>query len=129
MKRIITRFIIILLVVLIFLAIFNLDSLAVNLDSVTEAMQNVTQFNQEDVNSNAAKTLNSGIGIIQYAGSGIAIIAVSILGIKYVLASPSDKAEVKREIFPMIIGAILLFGAVNVVSLIIKFTNGATGAT
>ena len=80
MKRIITRFIIILLVFLIFLAIFNLDSLAVNLDSVTEAMQNVTQFNQEDVNSNAAKTLNSGIGIIQYAGSGIAIIAVSILG-------------------------------------------------
>ena len=129
MKRIITRFIIILLVVLIFLAIFNLDSLAVNLDSVTEAMQNVTQFNQEDVNSNAAKTLNSGIGIIQYAGSGIAIIAVSILGIKYVLASPSDKAEVKKEIFPMLIGAILLFGAVNVVSLIIKFTNGATGAS
>ena len=129
MKRIITKFIMILLTILVFLAVFKLESLAVDLDAVTEAMQNVTQFNQEDVNSNAARTLNSGIGIIQYAGSGIAIIAVSILGIKYVLASPSDKADVKREIFPMLIGAILLFGAVNVVSLILKFTNGATGAT
>ena len=129
MKRIITKFITILLVILFFLAVLKMDSLAVDLSSVTEAMQNVTQFNDEDVNSNAARTLNSAIGIIQYAGSGIAIIAVSVLGIKYVLASPSDKAEVKREIFPMLIGAILLFGAVNVVSLILKFTNGATGAT
>ena len=128
MGRIIIKLIVIILVILVFLAAFKLDSLAVDSD-LLDAMQDVTQFNQEDVNSNAAKTLNSGIGIIQYAGSGIAIIAVSILGIKYVLASPSDKAEVKKEIFPMLIGAILLFGAVNVVSLIIKFTNGATGAS
>jgi len=127
MKRNITKFITIILMVFVFFAAFKMDSLAVNLDDVTEAMKNVTQFNDEDVNSNAAKTLNSAIGIIQYAGSGIAIIAVSVLGIKYVLASPSEKAETKREIFPMLIGAILLFGAVNVVSLILKFTNGATG--
>ena len=128
MDRIIIKFIVIVLVMLVFLAAFKLDSLAVD-SGLLDIMQDVTQYNQEDVNSNAARTLNSGIGIIQYAGSGIAIIAVSILGIKYVLASPSDKADVKREIFPMLIGAILLFGAVNVVSLILKFTNGATGAT
>ena len=127
MKRNIIKLITIILMIFVFLAAFKIDSLAANLESIKEEFKDVSKFNDEDVNSNAAKTLNSAIGIIQYAGSGIAIIAVSVLGIKYVLASPSEKAETKREIFPMLIGAILLFGAVNVVSLILKFTNGATG--
>ena len=125
MGRYMTKFIIIILNVLVFLAVFSQNSLAEGL----EEMQNVTELNPDDANSNVARVINSAIGIIQYVGSGIAIIAVSVLGIKYVLASPSEKAETKREIFPMLIGAILLFGAVNVVSLILKFTNGATGAT
>ena len=42
--------------------------------------------------------INAIIGTIQVAGTGIALIMVSVLGIKYMLAAPNDKADVKVEI-------------------------------
>jgi type IV secretory pathway VirB2 component (pilin) len=67
------------------------------------------------------KVINNVIGLLQMAGSGIALIVITILGIKYILASPSEKADVKKAIMPVIIGCILLFGAVNLVSAIFNF--------
>lgn len=69
--------------------------------------------------------INSIIGILQYVGSGIALIVITILGIKYILASPSEKADVKKSIMPILIGCVLLFGGVNIAGIIVKFTNGA----
>ncbi len=64
--------------------------------------------------------LNSIIGLIQVAGTGIAMIMVTVFGIKYIMAAPSDKADVKKQIAPMMIGAIVLFGSVNLVNIITK---------
>lgn len=69
--------------------------------------------------------LNTIIGAIQIAGTGISLIMVSILGIKYILASPNDKADVKKQIMPMLIGAILLFGSVNIMQVISEFADKA----
>ena len=66
--------------------------------------------------------LNAIIGVIQVAGTGISLIMVSVLGIRYMLASPNDKADVKKQIIPMIIGAIILFGSVNIIQIIANFT-------
>lgn len=64
--------------------------------------------------------LNSIIGLIQIVGTGIAAIMVTVLGIKYIMAAPSDKADVKKQIAPMVVGAIVLFGSVNLVNIITK---------
>ena len=45
-------------------------------------------------------TLNNVIGLIQIAGTGISVVMVTMLGIKYILASPSEKADVKKQIAP-----------------------------
>ena len=66
-------------------------------------------------------SINKGITILQVAGSGIAVIAVTMLGGKYIMASPSEKAETKKLILPKIIGCVLVFGAVNIVATIVKF--------
>lgn len=66
--------------------------------------------------------INAIIGTIQVAGTGIALIMVSVLGIKYMLAAPNEKADVKKQITPMVIGAIILFGAVNIIQIIATFT-------
>ncbi len=71
------------------------------------------------------KIINIIIGIIQVAGTGIALIAILILGIKYLLTSPSEKAETKKSILPIIIGCILLFGAVNLMSTLYNFTQSS----
>lgn len=67
--------------------------------------------------------INKIIGLLQLTGSGIAIIVVTILGIKYILASPSEKADVKKSILPIIIGCVLLFGGVNLAAAIADFSE------
>ena len=69
------------------------------------------------------KVINNVIGLLQMAGSGIALIVITILGIKYILASPSEKADVKKSIMPVIIGCILLFGAVNLMAAVATFAT------
>lgn len=65
--------------------------------------------------------INNVIGLIQVAGTGISVVVVTMLGIKYLLASPSEKADVKKQIAPILIGCVLLFGAVNLVAIIADF--------
>jgi len=66
--------------------------------------------------------INNVIGLIQVVGTGISLIVVTMLGIKYLLASPSEKADVKKQILPMLIGCVVLFGAVNVVAISADFS-------
>lgn len=62
--------------------------------------------------------INIVIGLIQVVGTGIAIVMVTIQGVKYIMASPSDKASVKHNAVPICIGCLLLFAAVNIVKII-----------
>ena len=62
--------------------------------------------------------LNTIIGMIQVAGTGAAIIAVTVQGIKYITAGPGEKADVKKQAVPIVIGSILVFATVNVVKII-----------
>ena len=53
------------------------------------------------------------------------ISSVSFLGIKYLLASPSEKADTKKSILPIVIGCVLLFGAVNLMAAVSDFADKA----
>lgn len=74
-------------------------------------------------NLKTTKVINIVIGIIQVAGTGISLIVISLLGIKYLLASPSEKADVKKNIMPILIGCVLLFAGVQIAGIIENFTN------
>ena len=69
--------------------------------------------------------LKTVIAVLQMAGTGIAIIVVTILGIKYMTASVEAKAEVKKEIMPVLIGMILLFGGVNFTAIVANIVDKA----
>ena len=55
--------------------------------------------------------MNSVINIVSMVGSAVAIIALIILGIKYMMGSAEEKAEYKKTLLPYIFGAIMVFGA------------------
>lgn len=86
------------------------------IESIESGMKNVNQVNTKD--SKVAKILNSVIKLIQIAGTGISVLMVTMLGIKYMLASSSEKAEIKKTAMPIIIGCVLLFAAVNLVGIV-----------
>ena len=77
--------------------------------------------------TNAAGTVknigNNVLGIIQIAGTAIAVGMLLYLGIKYMLAAPEEKASIKKSSTIYLIGAVVLFAAVNIVSIIYTFAT------
>lgn len=64
--------------------------------------------------SKQVNTIGSKIlGVIQVVGTVIAVGALMVLGVKYMMGSAEEKAEYKKTMIPYVIGAILLFAAVN----------------
>lgn len=56
--------------------------------------------------------------IIRYIGTGISIIMVLWLGIKYMISSVEEKAEIKKRAIPVVIGSVLIFGTTNLLSIL-----------
>ncbi len=118
------KFMTILLIAILFISLFcNMYVFATDdIQSIKDAMGEVG--NASDLTgTGTAKVINSVIGIMQIVGSGISLIVITMLGIKYILASPSEKADVKKNIMPILIGCVLLFAAVNIVGMIENFSN------
>ncbi len=124
-KRIV---IILALALLIAISFQYCECMASDLGSLKGQMSNVGDYGDAS-GTGIGKIINSVIGIIQFTGSGIAIIVVSILGIKYLLSSPTERADIKKMAVPIIIGCVLLFGCVNLAAMIYDFATGAFGGS
>ena len=57
------------------------------------------------------------LGFVQVIGSAVSVIIIAVVGIKYMWSSVEEKAEMKQTMFYYVIGAILIFTTVNVVSI------------
>lgn len=66
------------------------------------------------------------IGMVQAIGSIASVIVLVILGIKYMMGSAEEKAEYKKTFIPYLIGAILVFAASNLASMIYGFATTVT---
>ena len=81
--------------------------------------------------SNANTTTMQNIGnqiitVVSVAGSIVSVVVLIVLGIKYMMGSASEKAEYKKTFIPYLIGAILVFAASNLASMIYNFANTIT---
>lgn len=61
---------------------------------------------------------NSAIKVLSTIGMIVSVIALVIIGIKYMLGSTEDRAEYKKSLLPYIIGAILVFAASSIASIV-----------
>lgn len=66
------------------------------------------------------------IGMVQAIGSIASVLVLVILGIKYMMGSAEEKAEYKKTFIPYLIGAILVFAASNLASMIFGFASTLT---
>lgn len=100
MKRIIVISILILLIIL----IYNNCVYAITPNDLNG---NTSLIEKTDV----INISNSVIYIFSIIGSGVSVVTLIILGIKYMMGSLEQKAEYKKTLMPYIIGAVLIFGA------------------
>lgn len=124
MKRKSLKVLIILLLVL-FISAMTIEVFASTSSSAIDAMKKMedAELDTSGGNAKVSKILNAVLGLVQIAGTGISMIMVAVLGIKYMMAAPNDKADVKKQIAPLVIGAIILFAAVNLVNIIANMAD------
>ena len=89
-------------------------------------------FNDKKDTSGASGSVTHIIGalinIIQIVGSGVAIIMLIVLAIKYISAAPGDKADIKKHAVVYVVGAIVLFAATGILQIIKNFSGNINAA-
>ena len=81
-----------------------------------------------DSNTTAASSVQSLggkiMGVLQTAGVVVAVVILSVLGIKYMMGSASEKAEYKKTMIPYVVGAIFIFAATTIATIVYDFAIG-----
>lgn len=72
-----------------------------------------------------ATLLGKTINVIQVIGTGVAIIMLIVIGIRWIGSSPSGKAQMGKTIRYYIAGAIFIFAAVAILQIVKNFANGS----
>ena len=80
-----------------------------------------------DVSGEAAtrfgKMSDTALNVIQVIGVAVAVIMLLVLGIKYMVASAADRAEIKKHAIVYVVGAVLMFGASVIIGIIEDFAS------
>ena len=70
------------------------------------------------------KTLGKILGFLEVASGITAIVVIAFLGFQYIVSTPPNmKNEAKNKMLPIVIGVVLVFGAVSIA----KFILGVAG--
>ena len=56
----------------------------------------------------------------------VAVVMIAVLGIKYMMGSAEEKSEYKKSLLPLLVGAILVFGAATVAKVIVGLASSFT---
>ena len=73
-----------------------------------------------DATQNVVATI---INTIRIVGTGIAIIMITYVAIKYMSAAPTEKAEFKKSATAFIVGAVVLFASSQILGVIANFAT------
>lgn len=58
------------------------------------------------------------IGTVNIIGVIVSVIALIIIGIKYMIGSTEEKASYKQELMPYLIGAVFVFSSTTIANVI-----------
>lgn len=63
------------------------------------------------------------LGVINAIGYAAAVIMLTYIGIKFLWTSPEGKADLKKQLFPYIIGVLILFGGGTIAGILANYAN------
>ena len=77
---------------------------------------------------NIDNILKTGLGVAQVIAGFVAVCSVIWLGVSFMKESPSGKAESKKKAVLILVGAMLVFGASQLVKMVAEAANAEGGA-
>ena len=88
---------------------YTANAFKVHTDDITGAM-----------NSNSMQTVYGVLGIVRLVGIFAAIGMLIWIGIKYIMSSAQEKANLKGVLWIYVLGAVIIFGASNIMAIIVS---------
>lgn len=115
----------ILKIIIIFIIVlsFALPILANSNFNVDSFESNSTSTGAKDVIDKTDKIFGTAIAVARIIGVGIAIVILIVISMKYMISSPGDRADIKKNAVPFVIGAVVLFGATGILGIIADFAG------
>lgn len=113
------------LLMMIILSIFT----QIGVYAASDIMGTITNMSTADAgegNSAVTATKNISGAVITIAktvSAGVAIIMITVLAMKYMLAAPSEKADVKKHAVPYIVGAVIMFSVTGILTILQNFAK------
>ena len=113
--------------------LFVLIVIAMLVINVNEAL--AFSFSSEITNLDAGANSGTGadksignvvaviISVVRVVGVGVAIIMLTVVAMKYLMAAPGDKAEIKKHAVVYVVGAVALFGMSGILTIIGDFAG------
>lgn len=104
-----------------FMSIFMTVAMLFAMCSVASAISNFTVTVSAPGSGQAFA--NKILGFVQWVGYAIAIGMLIYVGIKYVMASANEKADLKNSLIKYVIGAVLIAGATTIAGWVFSITD------
>lgn len=83
---------------------------------------NKEKLNEKQV-ENIKKTSDLIYNILLVIGISVAVIVSGILGIKFMIGSVEEKAQIKDQLVPFVIGCIVVFGAFGIWKVVVSLAR------
>lgn len=64
------------------------------------------------------RVISTSLNTVRTVGIAVAVVMLMTVACKYIMASAGDKADIKKYAFNYVIGALVLFGAAGIVTII-----------
>ncbi len=119
-------------IICIILVVINILASTVNAFTMTDIINKGKDFissksdNDKIDEREVSQLSNSVYSILQFIAVVVAVVMITILGIKYITGSVEMQADIKKTLVPYVIGAFMAFGAFaiwKVVVLVLENTN------
>lgn len=75
------------------------------------------------VSGKATSIMGAIIDVVRIVATGVAIIMIIAVAMKYMTAAPGDRADIKKHAVPFVVGAVVLFGATGILTIIKDFAG------
>ena len=126
MNKIIKLTSLILLMIIVVSALSNI-AFADEAKTGTSFSKLITDMGASDSGNDAVTSARTIVGaiisVMRIVAVGVAIIMLVVLAMKYMMAAPGDKADIKKHAVVYVVGAVVLFASSGILGIISDFAS------
>ena len=123
MKNILNKSLI--FIIIIFVLVNSFTALCYAEDNANFEFSTIESSTAKDsVKKPFEKAIGTVLDVIRVVGTGVSLIIIMYIGIKYLMAAPGERADMKKSSIQFVIGAAIVFGSSNLFATLVKTIQG-----